>query len=49
MRRPVKWIVGAIVVLGLAATGIFAWFVYRPVHNIPALEPVNEYVWLDQG
>ena len=49
MRRPVKWIVGAIVVLGLAATGLFAWFVYWPVHSIPALEPVNEYVWLDQG
>ena len=49
MRRPVKWIVGAIVVLGVAATGLFAWFVYWPVHTIPALEPVNEYVWLDQG
>ena len=49
MRRPVKWIVGAIVALGLAATGLFAWFVYWPVHTIPALEPVDEYVWLDQG
>jgi hypothetical protein len=49
MRRPVKLIVGTIAVLGLAATGLFAWFVYWPVHTIPALEPVNEYVWLDQG
>src|SRR4051794_8215891 len=49
MRLPVKLIVGTIVVLGLAATGLFAWFVYWPVHTIPALEPVNEYVWLDQG
>jgi cytochrome c5 len=49
MRRPVKWIVGTALVIGLAATGLFAWFVYWPVHTIPALEPVNEYVWLDQG
>ncbi len=49
MRRPVKWIVGVIVALGLAATGLFVWFVYWPVHTIPALEPVNGYVWLDQG
>jgi mono/diheme cytochrome c family protein len=33
----------------LAAVGLFAWFVWWPVHTIPALEPVDEYVWLDQG
>jgi mono/diheme cytochrome c family protein len=37
------------VAVALAASGLFAWFVLWPVHAIPALEPVNEYVWLDQG
>ena len=33
----------------MAASGLYAWFVLWPVHSIPALEPVDEYVWLDQG
>jgi cytochrome c5 len=49
MRRLLKWIVGSALVLGAVAAGLFAWFVYWPVHTLPALEPVNEYVWLDQG
>ncbi len=47
--RALKWIVGSAVVIGLVASGLFAWFVLWPVHAIPALEPVDEYVWLDQG
>ncbi|HEU4779884.1 MAG TPA: hypothetical protein VFS58_08390, partial [Steroidobacteraceae bacterium] len=49
MRRTLKWIAGLLVVTVAAATGLFAWFVLWPVHTIPALEPVDEYVWLDQG
>jgi mono/diheme cytochrome c family protein len=33
----------------VVALGAFGWFVMWPVHGIPALEPVDEYVWLDQG
>ena len=49
MRRPVKWIFGIGVALVLAASGLYAWFVLWPVHSIPSLENVDEYVWLDQG
>jgi hypothetical protein len=49
MRRLLKWIVGTFLVVAVAGTALFAWFVLWPVHTIPALEPVDEYVWLDQG
>src|SRR6188508_3613359 len=49
MRKGLKWVAGIATVVLAAATGLFAWFVWWPVHTIPALEPVNEYVWLDQG
>jgi mono/diheme cytochrome c family protein len=49
MRRWLKWISGLVAVATVAAVGLFAWFVWWPVHTIPALEPVHEYVWLDQG
>jgi mono/diheme cytochrome c family protein len=49
MRRVLKWIVGLFLVTAVAGTSLFAWFVLWPVHTIPALEPVDEYVWLDQG
>lgn len=49
MRKGLKWVAGIAAVLALAAVALFAWFVWWPVHTIPALEPVNEYVWLDQG
>ena len=49
MRRLVKWILG-LSALGVAlALAAFAWFVWWPVHSIPPLEPVDQYVWLDQG
>lgn len=39
--------------VGLAVAAVallaFAWFVLWPTHNIPALEPVSEYVYLEQG
>ena len=37
------------VVLAVAAAALYGWFVLWPVHNIPALETVDEYVWLEQG
>ncbi len=47
--RMLKWLLGAALVLGVVATGVFAWFVLWPVRTIPPLEPVDRYVWLDQG
>jgi len=49
MRRFLKWLVRLLVVGVAAGAALYAWFVLWPVHNIPALEPVDEYVWLDQG
>ena len=49
MRRSVKWIAGAWWRSGWRRPDLFAWFVCWPVHTMPALEPVIEYVWLDQG
>ena len=49
MRKWLKWIAGIAAVSLVAAIGVFTWFVWWPVHTIPALEPVSEYVWLDQG
>jgi mono/diheme cytochrome c family protein len=45
----IKWILRTALVVVLGAFGLYAWFVLWPVNTIPALEPVNEYVWLDQG
>ena len=49
MRRWLKRSAALALVVVLAAVGLFSWFVLWPVHDIPALEPVNEYAWLDQG
>jgi hypothetical protein len=49
MRRLFKGILVLSVLVVLGAVGLFGWFVWWPVHTIPALEPVDEYVWLDQG
>jgi mono/diheme cytochrome c family protein len=49
MRRALKWMLRLAVVLVIVAIVGFAWFVLWPVNTIPALEPVNEYAWLDQG
>ena len=49
MRRLLKWVFGLVALAVAAAMGLFAWFVWWPVHSIPVLEPVDEYVWLDQG
>lgn len=49
MRRFLKWTFGLVLLAAVAASVLFGWFVLWPVHNIPALEPVDEYVWLDQG
>ena len=49
MRKWLKRGAGIAAVVVAAAVGLFAWFVWWPVHTIPALEKVDEYVWLDQG
>jgi mono/diheme cytochrome c family protein len=49
MHRLLKWIASLAALVVVAAVGLFAWFVLWPVNTIPALEPVDEYVWLDQG
>jgi hypothetical protein len=49
MRPWLKWSIG-VAATGIAiAASLFAWFVWLPVHSVPALEHVDEYVWLDQG
>jgi len=49
MRRLLKWGLRLAALAVFAGTVLFAWFVLWPAHGIPALEPVDEYVWLDQG
>ena len=49
MRRFLKWLVRLAVLGAVLVAGLFAWFVLLPANRIPALEPVDEYVWLDQG
>ncbi|MES1263257.1 MAG: cytochrome c, partial [Peristeroidobacter soli] len=49
MRRFLKWLVRLLVVGFVALAAAFVWFVLMPANSIPALEPVNDYVYLDQG
>ena len=49
MRRFLKWLGGLLALGAVAGAALYAWFVLWPVHSIPALEHVDEYVWLDQG
>ena len=49
MRRFLKWLGGLLALGAVAGAGLYAWFVLWPVNSIPALERVDEYVWLDQG
>jgi mono/diheme cytochrome c family protein len=49
MRRYVKWGRGLVALALGGVFVLFAWSVWWPVHSIPALEHVDEYVWLDQG
>ena len=49
MRRLLKWALRLVALAVVLAVGFFCWFVLWPAHGIPALEPVDEYVWLDQG
>jgi hypothetical protein len=49
MRRLMKWILRLAVLGVVLALAAFTWFVWWPVHSIPPLEPVDQYVWLDQG
>jgi len=49
MRRGVKWSLRVVALAMASAGGLFAWFIWWPLHTVPALEHVDEYVWLDQG
>ena len=49
MRRLLKYVLRLGVVTVVIAAVLFTMFVIWPVNTIPALEPVDEYVWLDQG
>ena len=49
MRQLLRWLLVLVLFAGVAAAAVFSWFVLWPVNTIPALEPVDEYVWLDQG
>ncbi|MDC0664116.1 di-heme-cytochrome C peroxidase [Marinobacter sp. SS21] len=47
--KLLKWLLVAAVVLALAATALFAWYVLWPVQGLPELEPVDDVVYFDQG
>lgn len=49
LMRFFKWVLGFMTLLAILAFTGFAWFVLWPTHGIPAPEPVDQYVWLDQG
>jgi cytochrome c5 len=49
MRRFMKWILGIGALAATLGALAYAWFVWWPVHTIPPIEHVDEYVWLDQG
>ena len=49
MRRLMKWLLALAGLVAVLAVAGFTWFVLWPVHTIPALEQVDEYVWLDQN
>jgi hypothetical protein len=49
MSRLLKNTLRTVAILVIVAGAAFVWFVAWPVHTIPALEKVDEYVWLDQG
>ena len=49
MRRLLKAALRIGFFVVVVAVGLFIWFVAWPVHTVPALERVDEYVWLDQG
>lgn len=49
MRRLIRWVLGLVLAIALVAAAGFTWFVLWPTHTIPALERVDEYVWLDQN
>lgn len=49
MRRLLKYALRLAVFTVVVAVALFLWFVAWPVHTIPALEKVDQYVWLDQG
>src|SRR5687767_2886335 len=49
MRRLFKWLLALLGLVAVVAVAGFAWFVLWPTHTIPALEKVDQYVWLDQN
>jgi hypothetical protein len=49
MRRLLMWALRLVAFTAVMAAGLYVWFVAWPVHTVPALEQVDEYVWLDQG
>ena len=49
MRGLLKAVLRIGLVAVVLVVGLFIWFVAWPVHTVPALERVDEYVWLDQG
>lgn len=49
LGRILKWMAGAGVVLAFVAVIGFGLFVLYPTHSIPAYEPVDRYVYLNQG
>ena len=49
VARFIRWLIKTVIILFIIAFLVFAWFILWPVSSIPDAEPVDEYIYLDQG
>ncbi|MEM7083907.1 MAG: di-heme-cytochrome C peroxidase [Pseudomonadota bacterium] len=49
MAKWIRRLLASVLVLGALATGAFVLYVGLPAHSVPDLEPVDRYVYLNQG
>lgn len=49
LAQFIRWTIKTLIILFIIGFLVFAWFVLWPVSSIPDAEPVDEYVYLNQG
>jgi mono/diheme cytochrome c family protein len=49
LGRLLRWLLWVVLVLLILAVGAFTLYVLLPASTIPAYEPIDEYVYADQG
>ena len=49
LGQAIRWAIKTFIILFIIGFLLFAWFVLWPVSSIPDAEPVDEYVYLNQG